>query len=214
MDILHSCRIGQTRGRQGSPVESLLLLLRNIPLICAVNRLRDWFSSVDVDESGKITAEELRGALMNGAWTRSWTRIYAATRVWRLILYPAFDMDTVKMLMAIYVRISFWNHIGGYMLSFFRIRIAPGASSLKRYLYCHWCSTYNINVQTITFRSLQGSGNTSRTGRSSLTISTRTSRALLIVTSWKTLCFVLGEYTVSLLLWRKTQCRGLHADIT
>ncbi|KLO09703.1 EF-hand [Schizopora paradoxa] len=46
-------------------------------------QLRDWFSSVDTDESGKISVEELRAALMNGDWT-------------------PFDAATVKMLMNIY----------------------------------------------------------------------------------------------------------------
>jgi len=46
-------------------------------------QLQEWFLSVDTDESGKISAKELRGALMNGDWT-------------------PFDMETVKMLMTIY----------------------------------------------------------------------------------------------------------------
>jgi len=46
-------------------------------------QLRDWFLSVDADESGKITAEELRVALLNGDWS-------------------PFDMETVKMLITIY----------------------------------------------------------------------------------------------------------------
>ncbi|KLO09705.1 EF-hand, partial [Schizopora paradoxa] len=46
-------------------------------------QLWNWFSSVDADRSGAITAEELQTALVNGDWT-------------------PFDLDTVKMLMSIF----------------------------------------------------------------------------------------------------------------
>jgi len=46
-------------------------------------QLWQWFSSVDADRSGAITAEELQTALVNGDWT-------------------PFDLDTVKMLMSIF----------------------------------------------------------------------------------------------------------------
>lgn len=42
-----------------------------------------WFSAVDADRSGSITVTELQSALVNGNWTK-------------------FDLDTVKMLMAIF----------------------------------------------------------------------------------------------------------------
>jgi len=45
--------------------------------------LWQWFSSVDEDRSGAITAEELQQCLINGDWT-------------------PFDLDTVKMLMSIF----------------------------------------------------------------------------------------------------------------
>ncbi|CAH7669255.1 hypothetical protein BY996DRAFT_4598529, partial [Phakopsora pachyrhizi] len=45
--------------------------------------LRQWFSAVDRDNSGNITAIELQQALVNGNWT-------------------PFDLDTVKMLMNIF----------------------------------------------------------------------------------------------------------------
>jgi len=45
--------------------------------------LWNWFTSVDVDRSGAITASELERALINGDWT-------------------AFDLDTVKLLMTIF----------------------------------------------------------------------------------------------------------------
>ncbi|PAV23608.1 EF-hand [Pyrrhoderma noxium] len=46
-------------------------------------QLWQWFSSVDTDRSGSITATELQAALVNGDWTH-------------------FDLDTVKMLMGIF----------------------------------------------------------------------------------------------------------------
>ncbi|XP_006458254.1 hypothetical protein AGABI2DRAFT_134046 [Agaricus bisporus var. bisporus H97] len=46
-------------------------------------QLWNWFSTVDVDRSGSISVQELQSALLNGNWTR-------------------FDLDTVKMLMAIF----------------------------------------------------------------------------------------------------------------
>jgi Ca2+-binding EF-hand superfamily protein len=45
--------------------------------------LWNWFSSVDSDRSGAITAQELERALINGDWT-------------------PFDLDTVKLLMLIF----------------------------------------------------------------------------------------------------------------
>ncbi len=47
------------------------------------NRLWNWFSAVDTDRSGAITAPELERALINGDWT-------------------PFDLDTVKLLMSIF----------------------------------------------------------------------------------------------------------------
>ncbi|KAK7472141.1 hypothetical protein VKT23_000263 [Stygiomarasmius scandens] len=46
-------------------------------------QLWNWFTAVDTDNSGHITAQELERALMNGDWT-------------------PFDLDTVKMLMSIF----------------------------------------------------------------------------------------------------------------
>jgi len=46
-------------------------------------QLWNWFSSVDSDRSGAITAQELERALINGDWT-------------------PFDLDTVKLLMLIF----------------------------------------------------------------------------------------------------------------
>jgi Ca2+-binding EF-hand superfamily protein len=46
-------------------------------------QLWQWFSSVDEDRSGSITATELQTALINGDWSQ-------------------FDLDTVKMLMSIF----------------------------------------------------------------------------------------------------------------
>ncbi|KAJ7189224.1 hypothetical protein C8R46DRAFT_1157817 [Mycena filopes] len=46
-------------------------------------QLWNWFSSVDLDRSGAITANELERALINGDWT-------------------PFDLDTVKLLMTIF----------------------------------------------------------------------------------------------------------------
>lgn len=46
-------------------------------------QLWQWFSAVDTDHSGSITAVELQSALVNGNWTN-------------------FDLDTVKMLMNIF----------------------------------------------------------------------------------------------------------------
>ncbi|KAF9262595.1 EF-hand [Marasmius fiardii PR-910] len=46
-------------------------------------QLWSWFSAVDVDRSGHITADELQRALINGDWT-------------------PFDIDTVKLLMTIF----------------------------------------------------------------------------------------------------------------
>lgn len=45
------------------------------------DELRQWFSAIDEDQSGSITAEELQCALLNGNWTK-------------------FDINTIKMLMA------------------------------------------------------------------------------------------------------------------
>ncbi|KAL5490266.1 hypothetical protein ACEPAI_5099 [Sanghuangporus weigelae] len=46
-------------------------------------QLWTWFSSVDADRSGSISATELQAALVNGDWSN-------------------FDLDTVKMLMSIF----------------------------------------------------------------------------------------------------------------
>jgi len=46
-------------------------------------QLWSWFSAVDTDRSGHITAQELERALINGDWT-------------------PFDLDTVKLLMSIF----------------------------------------------------------------------------------------------------------------
>ncbi|KAF9443888.1 EF-hand [Macrolepiota fuliginosa MF-IS2] len=46
-------------------------------------QLWQWFSAVDTDRSGHITAQELERALINGDWT-------------------PFDLDTVKLLMSIF----------------------------------------------------------------------------------------------------------------
>ncbi|PBK86577.1 EF-hand [Armillaria gallica] len=46
-------------------------------------QLWNWFSAVDTDRSGAITASELERALINGDWT-------------------PFDLDTVKLLMSIF----------------------------------------------------------------------------------------------------------------
>ncbi|KAF7350655.1 Programmed cell death protein 6 [Mycena sanguinolenta] len=46
-------------------------------------QLWNWFSSVDMDRSGAITAQELERALINGDWS-------------------PFDLDTVKLLMSIF----------------------------------------------------------------------------------------------------------------
>ncbi|KAJ7215026.1 hypothetical protein GGX14DRAFT_359745 [Mycena pura] len=48
-----------------------------------MGRLWNWFTSVDTDRSGAITAAELERALINGDWT-------------------PFDLDTVKLLMTIF----------------------------------------------------------------------------------------------------------------
>lgn len=48
-------------------------------------RLWSWFNAVDTDRSGHISAPELERALINGDWT-------------------PFDLDTVKLLMSIFVR--------------------------------------------------------------------------------------------------------------
>jgi len=46
-------------------------------------QLWQWFTAVDVDGSGAISAQELRQALLNGDWSN-------------------FDLDTVKMLMTLF----------------------------------------------------------------------------------------------------------------
>ncbi|KAI9604975.1 hypothetical protein H4Q26_002946 [Puccinia striiformis f. sp. tritici PST-130] len=53
------------------------------PTVMIDPQLRGWFTAVDSDNSGNITALELQQALVNGDWT-------------------AFDLDTVKMLMNIF----------------------------------------------------------------------------------------------------------------
>lgn len=49
------------------PYLTLCLLLLNIDYFC---RLWQWFTSVDADRSGAITAEELQQCLINGDWSR------------------------------------------------------------------------------------------------------------------------------------------------
>ncbi|KAJ7218329.1 hypothetical protein C8J57DRAFT_1598215 [Mycena rebaudengoi] len=76
-------------------------------------QLWSWFSSVDTDLSGAITAPELERALINGDWT-------------------PFDLDTVKLLMTIFDTdrsgtIGF-NEVGGGFFSFLILRcVAVGA---------------------------------------------------------------------------------------
>ncbi|KAK1223170.1 hypothetical protein PQX77_013951 [Marasmius sp. AFHP31] len=49
-------------------------------------QLWQWFSAVDTDRSGHITADELQRALVNGDWSET----------------KAFDIDTVKLLMTMF----------------------------------------------------------------------------------------------------------------
>lgn len=53
------------------------------PPVGADPMLWQWFTSVDIDGSGHVTATELQQALKNGDWTH-------------------FDLDTVKLLMAMF----------------------------------------------------------------------------------------------------------------
>ncbi|KAJ7151881.1 hypothetical protein C8R43DRAFT_1087927 [Mycena crocata] len=57
--------------------------IRQAPPPGADPKLWGWFTSVDTDRSGAITASELERALINGDWT-------------------PFDLDTVKLLMTIF----------------------------------------------------------------------------------------------------------------
>ena len=110
-EMLYLHRSGKTRGRRGNTVKSYKYYFRMLMNICVWNdRLRDWFLSVDADESGKITAEELRVALLNGDWSRSsgFRTCSFAPSMTCGFLMTAFDMETVKMLLTIYVRISFF----------------------------------------------------------------------------------------------------------
>ena len=71
------------------------------------NRLWQWFSSVDADRSGAVTAEELQQCLINGDWSRmSFSKsivVSLSTDVAMGADDVAFDLDTVKLLMSIFV---------------------------------------------------------------------------------------------------------------
>ena len=68
-------------------------------------QLWQWFQSVDTDYSGSITAEELRRALVNGDWScELLTPRGPSSDLTRH--FAAFDIDTVKMLMGIFVSLS------------------------------------------------------------------------------------------------------------
>jgi hypothetical protein len=69
-------------------------------------QLWQWFSAVDIDRSGHISAPELQQALVNGDWTRKCSEHHHA----RSCAHPrmtAFDLDTIKLLMTIFVRFEF-----------------------------------------------------------------------------------------------------------
>ena len=48
----------------------ILYLFICVNTICGGCRLWQWFSSVDADRSGAITAQELQQCLINGDWSR------------------------------------------------------------------------------------------------------------------------------------------------
>jgi len=70
-------------GRQPSQGPGGFAIQQPAPPHGADPQLWQWFSNVDEDRSGSITATELQTALINGDWSR-------------------FDLDTVKMLMSIF----------------------------------------------------------------------------------------------------------------
>jgi hypothetical protein len=57
---------------------------------------------VDLDQSGSIDVNELKRALVNSNWSRR--HIYHLWKVKLTYVIPEFDLDTIKMLMNIFVR--------------------------------------------------------------------------------------------------------------
>jgi len=112
-------RYGSTRSSAGPQAYRRQ---HNVPPVGADPQLWQWFSNVDMDRSGSITVTELQSALVNGtyqthticlhalnyrtfyrrldAWAFCWTSAHCSS--WNRL--KGFDLDTVKMLMAIFVR--------------------------------------------------------------------------------------------------------------
>lgn len=71
-----SPRTGRLLARPRTRILSMQIA-SSLPLsfsLIQLYRLWQWFSSVDTDRSGAITAEELQQALVNGDWTRTTLR--------------------------------------------------------------------------------------------------------------------------------------------
>lgn len=152
-----------------------------VRLIAARCRLWQWFSTVDTDRSGAITATELgmlrifhlsrkfcqvlmrffgiqERALINGDWTRECAFCLNAC-ISNLLIRSglAFDLDTVKMLMQIFVRflslIAGTGQVGLNLNS--RILIAPARSISMRYaLHFDFSALYRY-ISWIVCRSVE-----------------------------------------------------------
>jgi len=68
-------------------------------------QLWQWFKAVDEDRSGSISCQELQRALVNGNWAREYYALinHRQQRSDLLFTFAAFDLDTVKLLMALFV---------------------------------------------------------------------------------------------------------------
>lgn len=68
-------------------------------------QLWQWFKAVDEDRSGSISCQELQRALVNGNWARACYALIDDPQPHSDLLFSltAFDLDTVKLLMALFV---------------------------------------------------------------------------------------------------------------
>jgi hypothetical protein len=68
-------------------------------------QLWQWFKAVDEDRSGSISCQELQRALVNGNWARACYALINHHQLHSDLLFTltAFDLDTVKLLMALFV---------------------------------------------------------------------------------------------------------------
>lgn len=174
-------------------------------------QLWQWFSAVDTDRSGSISVNELQAALVNGQllsylffvqltniivtgnWSSELSRIayffYGPPFSPTLLtpLNPDFDLDTVKMLMNMFVSYPHIHHIEGYLANVGAHRLGHG--SKRNHRFC-WCVSLDFGrgiLWPTDQQSSLGFGSTSVTGKGFFATLTGTDRVPLMVTNYRRL---------------------------